>query len=87
METAVILTNGPFFLSGKNPLPFYHPNHCRKIAKSTVTKGLKLVQVRGHKLSLRAEHSTLLPFGESISICSNRYMQMALDMLSRLHGD
>ena len=29
------------FLSGKSPLPFYHPNHCRKITKSTVTKELK----------------------------------------------
>ena len=41
-SAAVILTYDRVFLSRKNRLSYYGTNHCRKITKPTVTKGLRV---------------------------------------------
>ena len=75
METAVILTNDRF-LSGKTPLPFYHPKHCRKITKSTVIKELKDLTMRKMMLCLEGERST-----------AQRQYQKAKHHNINMHGD
>ena len=67
MKTAVILTNDRF-ISGKNPLPLYSPNHCRKMTKSTVTTGLKKVNFAFMIPNPSLDCSYLLNFWANLSL-------------------